>query len=106
MTTGIKAGADRQQATLIILSGLLAILIVVAVAVVRYVNSGDAASVITAAGATIGTLVGAYFGLNLGSAGRQKAEDSKDAAHAKLIAVAAALPPGDPTAEELRKSFI
>jgi hypothetical protein len=83
----------------IVLAGLVALVILVVAAIIRYPHPNEATGVITAVGTVLGTLVGAFFGVNAGAAGRQKAEAIKDQAMAGLTQTAAQAEKGSKAAE-------
>ncbi|WP_284743786.1 hypothetical protein [Amycolatopsis sp. RTGN1] len=84
-----------------VLGGLAALLIVTVVAILAFKTAADVVSVVTAAGAVIGTLVGAFFGVSAGQAGRAEAEAAKDQAHRTLVNAAAKAAPDSPVAEAI-----
>ena len=74
-----------------VIAGLLAIVLVVIVAMFRY-PSAEVNNVVGTALGAIGTLVGAYFGVQVGSAGKDQAEKAKDKATERSVQLAAAVP--------------
>lgn len=82
-----------------VLAGLSALAVITVAAVMRYPNTSDVTAVITAAGTVIGTVVGAFFGVNAASAGRVKAEESRDQATAALVKVASEAEKGSDVAK-------
>ncbi|HEV2784440.1 MAG TPA: hypothetical protein VGX25_34060 [Actinophytocola sp.] len=85
--------------------GLGVLALITLVAIFRYPSTADATDVITAAGAVIGTVIGAFFGVQTGAAGRAKAEEGKDQAMAALVRVAALSDSGSPAARAAREAF-
>jgi len=90
----------------IVLAGLIALVLIVVIAILRYGTADDVASVTTSTGAVIGTLVGAFFGVSVGQAGRKRAEQGKDKAQQQaiqstnaLVRVAAEAPPDSEAAK-------
>ncbi|EMD24555.1 hypothetical protein [Amycolatopsis azurea] len=79
---------SKNYGFLTVVAGLSALAVIAVTAVWRYPNTSDVTAVITAAGTVIGTVVGAFFGVNAASAGRVKAEESRDQATAALVKVA------------------
>jgi vacuolar-type H+-ATPase subunit I/STV1 len=77
----------------VVLAGLLVVLLVYAVAVMNWKAASDVAAVVSSASAVVGTIVGAFFGVQVGSAGKEKAEEQRDKAQAQAQELAAALPP-------------
>ena len=70
-----EADLERiKRGSLIVLAGLLSIVIVFLVAVFRYPQAADVASAVGALTTVVGTLVGAFFGAHIGSAGRERAQ--------------------------------
>jgi hypothetical protein len=74
-----------------VIAGLAAIVALMVVAMFRY-PSGEVNNVVGTALGAIGTLVGAYFGVQVGSAGKEQAERAKDAATERAVQLAAAVP--------------
>jgi hypothetical protein len=56
----------------IVLIGLLVVLTVFIIAILRLENASDATAVIGAVTGVIGTLVGTFFGIHVGSEGKEK----------------------------------
>ena len=78
----------------IIVVGLgLAFVFVLAVVSLGTVPDSQKAAVITAAFTVLGTIVGAYFGVKVGAAGREKAEAARDAEAVKVQELAARVDP-------------
>ncbi|MDQ3641868.1 MAG: hypothetical protein M3450_10535 [Actinomycetota bacterium] len=104
--------ADRWKYGLIAVGmGLAVICLCFGVAVWKYEAASDAGAVLAAVTGTVGTIVGAYFGVQAGSAGKEKAEDNAlDAQKAlgkekdKAQALAGALPEG--AAQTVLQRFI
>jgi hypothetical protein len=70
-----EADLERiKYGAILILAGLVNITIVFLVAVIRYPQASDVASAVGALTAVVGTLVGAFFGAHIGSAGRERAQ--------------------------------
>ena len=64
----------------IVLIGLLVVLAVFVIAILKVDNASDATAVIGAVTGVIGTLVGTFFGIHVGSEGKEKAmAERKDA---------------------------
>jgi len=76
-----------------VLSGLAALVLVYVAALVRYSSPADVAPLLGLALATIGTLTGAYFGIQAGAAGKEQADAAKDAAHVEAMRFAAIADP-------------
>jgi hypothetical protein len=82
------------------IGGLVAVLagalIVGAIAIVAIaVDSGDAATIASAAGGVIATIVGAFFGLKIGSDQTKTASENQKVEAAKAQVFAAHLPPDE-----------
>src|SRR5436189_5414975 len=78
----------------IIVVGLgLAFVFVLAVVSLGTVPDSQKAAVITAAFTVLGTIVGAYFGVKVGAAGREKAEAARDVESVKVQELAARVDP-------------
>ncbi|WP_409497156.1 hypothetical protein [Amycolatopsis sp. cmx-11-12] len=90
---------SKNYGFMTVLAGLSALAVITVAAVMRYPNTSDVTAVITAAGTVIGTVVGAFFGVNAASAGRVKAEESRDQATAALVKVASKADEGSDVAK-------
>jgi hypothetical protein len=78
----------------IVVVGLgLAFVFVIALASLGTVPDSQKAAVVTAAFTVLGTIVGAYFGVKVGSAGRERAESARDAEAVKVQELAARIDP-------------
>jgi hypothetical protein len=116
MTDGKPAAtsADELRARYgrdVVLAGLAVLLLALGVAVWRWKTAQDVSLVLSALTGTVGTIVGAFFGISAGAAGKEKAEeerakaeDKKDAALAAVTAYAGKLDPV--TAEQVRQSLL
>jgi hypothetical protein len=60
--------------------GLGSLLIAMCVALYKWNTISDVTALISAVGAVIGPIVGAFFGLNIGAAGKAKADQDRDKA--------------------------
>jgi hypothetical protein len=65
--------------------GLAVLAVCFAIAVWQYEGAADAGTVLAAVTGTIGAIVGAYFGIQVGSAGKDKAEENAHEAHMALL---------------------
>ena len=95
----------------VVIAGFLFLAIIFGIVVFRWSTAQDVSIVLAAMTGTVGTIVGAFFGLNVGAAGkekaeegRSKAEDKKDDAQKLATAFAARLDPS--VAEEARRSVM
>jgi len=87
-------------ALLVVLAGLLALVLVFIFAAHQWSDAKDVVAAMGAVTGTIGTIVGAYFGVKVGERGKKEAERARDEAvaegrrtHEKLSRLAAASPP-------------
>jgi vacuolar-type H+-ATPase subunit I/STV1 len=71
----------------------LAVVVLVLLLAFRWKAASDVVAVVGSVTGVIGTIVGAFFGVQLGSAGREKAEIERNAAEEKALKFAAALSP-------------
>jgi uncharacterized protein YacL len=92
--------ADTKDATarwryglIAVLGGLVAIVVVLLVAVWRFNQAGDVNSVLGSVITAISTLVAAYFGVQIGSAGKEEADRARNTAHEQALSLAAAAEP-------------
>jgi hypothetical protein len=76
-----------------VFAGLAAICVVAVVGVLRYSTPGDAAAAIAPVVAAISALTGAYFGVQIGSAGKEQSDAARDAAHSEAMKFAAIADP-------------
>jgi hypothetical protein len=71
----------------------LAFVFVIAIVSLATVPDSQKAAVVTAAFTVLGTIVGAYFGVKVGAAGKQQAESARDAESVKVQELAARVNP-------------
>ena len=76
----------------------LAFVFVIALVSLGTVPDSQKAAVVTAAFTVLGTIVGAYFGVKVGSAGKERAESARDAESIKVQELAARIDPETATA--------
>ena len=76
----------------------LAFVFVIALVSLGTVPDSQKAAVVTAAFTVLGTIVGAYFGVKVGSAGKERAESARDAESVKVQELAARIDPEAATA--------
>ncbi len=69
---------------LVVLGGLAAVALIYVLAVWRWTDASDVATAVSSAVGVIGTLVGAFFGVQVGSAGKEKAEEKRVQAEDRL----------------------
>ncbi len=101
MIFGRESGEDRTKdpdqvrtryGFVLVITGIILVGVMYALTLWAY-RGGQAAEVATAMGAVttvVGTLVGAFFGVQLGAAGREKIEDRAENARRKADALASA----------------
>lgn len=92
--------ADAKDATarwryglIAVLGGLFAIVLVLVVTVWQFRNAGDVNAVLGTVITAISTLVAAYFGVQVGSAGKHEAEEARKVAQEQVVSLAAATEP-------------
>jgi hypothetical protein len=71
----------------------LAFVFVIAIVALGTVPDSQKAAVVTAAFTVLGTIVGAYFGVKVGAAGRERAESARDAEAVKVQELTARVNP-------------
>jgi hypothetical protein len=86
----------------VVLVGLGVLALIYVVAIRSWESAADVASVLSAVGGVIGTIIGAFFGVQVGSAGKEKADDDRRTAEQqrkraedKYAAVLALMSPND-----------
>jgi hypothetical protein len=85
----------------VVLTGIGAVVLLALFAMTRWTTATDVAAVISSGAAVVGTIVGAYFGVQAGSAGKEKAEEQRDRAELRVQALTGSMPP--PLYEEVRQ---
>lgn len=75
--------------------GLATVLLALGVAVWRFTTAADVTAVVGSTTGVVGTLIGAFFGLQIGSAGKEKVQEERKDAEDKALAFASALAPAD-----------
>jgi hypothetical protein len=86
-----------------VLAGLAVILTAFLLALGEYSKAADVSTALAPVTGVVGTLVGAYFGVQVGSAGKERAEDAREKSEQEAKAALAALPPD--RAEAVRMSL-
>lgn len=86
-------GKLSMQGFYVVVVGLLVVLTIYVVAVLRWDSASDVTTVVGSAGGIVGTVIGAFFGVQVGSAGRDRAERQRNVAQERSMALAAALSP-------------
>ena len=87
----------------VVLAGLAVILVAFLLALGEYSKAADVSTALAPVTGVVGTLVGAYFGVQVGSAGKERAEDAREKSEQEAKAALAALPPD--RAEAVRMSL-
>jgi hypothetical protein len=77
----------------VVVVGLAVVALVWTVAILNWKQASDVATAVGSVTGVVGTLVGAYFGVQVGAAGKEKAERDRDDAQDKVSKLAGALPP-------------
>ena|SRR2546426_3526069 len=95
------ASSDKQYGMWVVVIGLMVLAFTIGVSVARWTAASDVVSVITAVGSVIGTLVGAFFGIETGSAGKKDADKRAADAQDKLAKFALLHDRRDPAARTL-----
>ena len=78
---------------LIILAGFVLVALVSVVAIFRWDDATNTAAVIGATTSLVGTVVGAFLGVQVGSAGKERAEAARERSEEAARAAMAMLPP-------------
>ena len=76
-----------------VLGGFAVLLVCYLAAIMKFDAPGDAATAMAAVTGAIGTMAGAYFGVQVGSAGRQEAENRADVNAERAVRFAAIADP-------------
>ncbi len=90
---GAVGKQDTQYGFWIIIAGFIVVLLVFLVSVHKWAESKDVTAAVGSVTGVVGTLAGAYFGVHVGAAGKEKAEQQRDAAQAKVERIAALIDP-------------
>jgi len=91
-STSVTEVVSTTGAIIVVGLGLVFVFIIAVVSLGTVPNEQKAA-VVTAALTVLGTIVGAYFGVKVGAAGREKAEAARDAEAVKVQELAARVDP-------------
>jgi len=81
----------------VVLLGLVVVALVFVVAALRFDKAADVSTAVGSVTGVVGTLVGAYFGVQAGSAGKDKSEAARKVAEDRALHLAARLNPADAT---------
>ena len=104
---GPSRGADADATArwryglIVVVVAIAAIVLIFLVAAVRYPTAADGVALVSSVATAISTLAAAYFGIQVGSAGKDAAEKKKDEAKDVAIALAADAPPNSEVAKTL-----
>jgi len=77
----------------IVLFGLFVVGVVFIVAILKWTTAADVATAVGSLTGVVGTIVGAFFGVQAGASGKEKAETARALAEDKAVRLAAELPP-------------
>jgi hypothetical protein len=78
---------------LVIISGFAVVLVVFFISLKHWTDVKDVTAAVGAVTGTVGSLAGAFFGVHAGAAGKEKAEQQRDAAQNKVERLAALMEP-------------
>jgi hypothetical protein len=92
-TTSGGSGNRWKYGLWALLGGIGALSLTYILTIYRFPVAADVATAIAPISTTIGSLAGAYFGIQAGSAGKQQSDDAKDAAHRDALRFAAIAEP-------------
>ena len=87
----------------IIVIGFSLVAFITLIAIFRWNEVANVATVVGAVSSLVGTVVGAFFGVQFGSAGKEKAEAARDRSQEVAEAALSMLPPE--SAERLRSDM-
>jgi Na+-transporting methylmalonyl-CoA/oxaloacetate decarboxylase gamma subunit len=93
-TTDDKTSARWIYGLVAVGLGLVAIVASLLIVAIQFDKAADVGAVLGVVVAPIGTIVGAYFGVQAGSAGKETADKNAKEANDKAVALAAAAEPG------------
>jgi hypothetical protein len=100
-TSDPDATARWRYGLIVVVVAIAAIVLIFLVAAVRYPTAADGVALVSSVATAISTLAAAYFGIQVGSAGKEQAERKKDEAKDVAIALAADAPPTSEVAKTL-----
>src|SRR5258706_5586879 len=92
-STNDNSSARWSYGIVAVALGIIAIVASLWIVVDNFTKAADVGSVLGIVVAPIGTIVGAYFGVQAGAAGKDKADANAKDANNKAIALAAGLDP-------------
>lgn len=77
----------------IVIAGLIVVGAVFVAAILKWPTAADVSTAVGSLTGVVGTIIGAFFGIQVGSAGKEKAEADRAAAENRALTLAAELPP-------------
>jgi hypothetical protein len=77
----------------VVVLGFGLVALVALAAIYKWTTAAEVATVVSSITGVVGTVVGAFFGLQVGSAGKAKAEADRNAAEERALRLAAAVEP-------------
>ena len=84
--------ADKKYGFIVVILGLVFVLAVFVFAMFKFNSASDVTTTVTSVGGVIGTIVGAFFGLQLGAAGKEKVEQERNNAQRMALMLAGKAP--------------
>lgn len=84
----------------IIITGFVLVFLITLISTFRWAEDTSVATVVGAVASLVGTVVGAFFGVQVGSVGRERAEAARERSDEGMKAALSMLPPE--AAEKLR----
>ncbi len=78
---------------IIVMAGFAVVLATFILSLYKWSESKDVTAAVGSVTGVVGTLAGAFFGVHVGAAGKDRAEAQRDAAQNKLTQLAALMPP-------------
>lgn len=93
-TTAVQADYLRiKYGFWIVVIGLTIVAAVFLVAITKWTAASDVTAVVGSVTGMVGTIIGAFFGVQVGSAGKEKAESDRKVAEDKALRLASAMQP-------------
>ena len=95
---GTASEADQMRIKYgfwMIVVGLFLVTVIFVVSVFKWTAASAVAAAVGSVTGVVGTIIGAFFGVHAGSAGKEKAENARDAAENKVVQLARAASPSD-----------
>jgi hypothetical protein len=85
--------SSARYGLIAVIVGIAAVLIICLYAMVHWQSAADVATAISPVTGIIGTIIAAFFGVQVGASGKQRAEDQRDKVQAQNGALLGMLPP-------------